>query len=197
MAKKMVLCITGASGAIYGYRLLQVLVSMDFQMDVVVSSSGWIVLKHEMDLTKEKLLKEFSQVNLIPEKDISNSIASGSRLIQYNGVIVSPCSMNTLAHVANGINQNLIHRVCEVALKERVPLVMVIRETPYSLVHVENMLKVAHAGAIILPASPGFYNKPKSIQDLVDFVVGKVLDALRIEHNLYKRWKEDQNRYNL
>lgn len=99
--------------------------------------------------------------------------------------------MSTLAHVANGTNQNLIHRVCETALKERVPLILLVREAPYSVVHLENMLRVAKAGAIVLPASPAFYHRPKSLQELIDFVVGKTLDCLRIEHNLYKRWKED------
>ena len=191
MSKRMVICITGASGAVYGYRLLQVLTSMDFNIDLVVSSSGWVVLKQELDITKHKILEEFPQVRIIPEKDIASPIASGSRLINYRGVLVTPCSMSTLAHIANGTNRNLIHRVCEVALKERVPLLLLVREAPYSIVHLENMLKVARAGAIVLPASPGFYHRPKSLAEVIDFVVGKVLDSLRIEHNLYRRWKEE------
>lgn len=190
MSKKLVLCITGASGAIYGYRLLQVLTSMDFEIDLVISSSGWVVLKQELEITKTRILQDFPNIRLIPEKDISSPIASGSRLIHYNGVVVAPCSMSTLAHVASGTNQNLIHRVCEVALKERVPLLLLVREAPYSVIHLKNMLAVAQAGALIMPASPGFYHKPQSIQDLVDFVVGKVLDSLRIEHDLYRRWRE-------
>ncbi|MFN7065794.1 MAG: UbiX family flavin prenyltransferase [Aquificaceae bacterium] len=191
MAEKMVLCITGASGVVYGYRLLQVLTSMKFQVDLIVSSSGWIVLKEELSKTKEVLLEEFPYVNLIPEKDIANPIASGSRLIHYKGIVVAPCSMSTLAHVANGTNQNLIHRVCEVALKERVPVILLLREAPYSLVHLQNMLKALQAGAILLPASPAFYHQPKDLQDLIDFVVGKILDSLRINHHLYKRWKKE------
>lgn len=189
-SNKIVVCITGASGAIYGYRLLQVLSSMDFEIDLIVSSSGWVVLKQELDLTKAEILREFPKVRLIPEKDIANPVASGSRLIFYRGVVVAPCSMSTLSHVACGTNQNLIHRVCEVALKERVPLLLLIRESPYSLVHLRNMLEVSRAGAIVMPASPGFYHRPKSLQELVDFVVGKMLDSLRIEHNLYRRWRE-------
>ncbi len=190
MPGKIVLCITGASGVIYGYRLLQVLSSMGFDIDLIVSSSGWVVLKQELDLTKEKILEEFPQIRLIPEKDMANPVASGSRLVFYRGVVVAPCSMSSLAHVASGTNQNLIHRVCEVALKEKVPLLLLVREAPYSLVHLKNMLKVSQAGATVMPASPGFYHRPQSLQDLVDFVVGKVLDSLRIEHNLYRRWRE-------
>ncbi|MCS6998707.1 MAG: UbiX family flavin prenyltransferase [Aquificaceae bacterium] len=191
MLEKVVLCITGASGAVYGYRLLQVLTSMNLSIDLVVSSSGWVVLWQELGLRKEELLKEFPSVNQVSEKDIANPIASGSRLIEYRGVVIAPCSMSTLAHIAHGTNQNLIHRVGEVALKERVPLLLLVREAPYSQVHLENMLKVSKAGAIVLPASPGFYHRPHTLQELVDFVVGKVLDSLRIKHNLYKRWKEE------
>ncbi|MFN3263638.1 MAG: UbiX family flavin prenyltransferase, partial [Aquificaceae bacterium] len=188
MPEKLVLCITGASGAIYGYRLLQVFTSMNFEIDLIVSSSGWVVLKQELDLTKGKILEEFPHVRLIPDRDIASPVASGSRLVHYRGVVVAPCSMSTLAHIASGTNQNLVHRVCEVALKERVPLVLLVREAPYSLIHLKNMLQVAKAGALIMPASPGFYHRPQSLQELVDFVVGKVLDALRIEHGLYRRW---------
>ncbi|MEN3028108.1 MAG: UbiX family flavin prenyltransferase [Aquificaceae bacterium] len=191
MSGKVVLCITGASGVVYGYRLLQVLTSMNLSIDLVVSSSGWVVIRQELGLRKEDFLREFPSVNQVSEKDIASPIASGSRLVKYRGVVIAPCSMSTLAHIANGANQNLIHRVGEVALKERVPLLLLVREAPYSQVHLENMLKVSRAGAIVLPASPGFYHRPHTLQELVDFVVGKVLDSLRIEHSLYKRWKEE------
>ncbi|WP_448584679.1 UbiX family flavin prenyltransferase [Thermocrinis sp.] len=189
MAKKAVLCITGASGSIYGYRLLEVLDGMGFNLDLIVSTAGAVVLKEELGLSLKDIQQRFPRVRLVSEKAIADSVASGSRLINYTGVLVAPCSMSTLACVANGINQNLIHRVCETALKERVPLVLIVREAPYSLIHLENMLKVARAGATILPASPAFYHKPKSVEEIVDFIVGKALDNLRIEHNLYKRWK--------
>ena len=188
MKNKVVLSITGASGFQYGFRLLQVLSELNFEIDLIVSSAGYRVMKEETDLKKDDLLK-FKGVNLLPEKDIGSSVASGSRLIEYAGVIVAPCSMSTLSCVANGVNQNLIHRVCEVALKERVPLVMLVREMPYSTIHLENMLKLSRAGAIVMSASPAFYHKPKTIQDMLDFIVGKILDSLRISHNLYKRWK--------
>ncbi len=188
MKRSIVLCITGASGSIYGYRLVELL-HRDFQIDLIVSSSGRLVMREELDITPEDMLEMFPHVNLIPDGCIDSHVASGSRLVKYSGVIVAPCSMSTLAYVANGLNKNLIHRVCETALKERVPLVLLLRETPISLIHIENMLKASKAGAIIMPASPGFYHKPKSLQELVDFVVGKVLDSLRIDHDLHIRWR--------
>jgi 4-hydroxy-3-polyprenylbenzoate decarboxylase len=187
--ESIVLCITGASGSIYGLRLLEVLYEKGFQIDLIVSSAGALVLKEELELSVKDLQEKFPKVRLVSERAVGDRIASGSRLIKYKGVVVAPCSMSTLSSVANGINQNLIHRVCETALKERVPLVLLIREAPYSVIHIENMLRVARAGGIIIPASPAFYHKPKSVQEMVDFVVGKVLDALRIEHELFKRWK--------
>ncbi len=182
-----VLCITGASGAVYGYRLLEVL-SEDFELDVVVSSAGAIVLKEELGKKVEDLKAEFPQVRFWNEKNLTSPIASGSRLVKYRGVVVAPCSMSTLGAVANGVNNNLIHRVCEVALKERVKLVMLVREMPYSRVHIENMLKATDAGAVIMPASPGFYHRPETLEEIIDFVVGKVLDQLGVEHTLFKRW---------
>ncbi len=186
--KRVLLCITGASGAIYGYRLLQVL-SRTHRVDLIVSDAGRIVLKEELgkDLSE---LEGLENVYLYNCKDLTSPVASGSRLVRYEGVVVAPCSMSTLANVASGINENLIHRACEVALKERVPLLLLVREMPYSRVHLENMLRVYDAGAIVIPASPGFYHRPKRLEELVDFVVGKVLDSLRIEHTLYKRWRE-------
>ena len=189
MKKNIVLCITGASGSIYGYRLLEVLYEMDFNIDLIISNAGAVVLREELDLSVKDLQERFPKVRMVSEKAVADKVASGSRLIEYAGVLVAPCSMSTLGCIANGINQNLIHRVCEVALKEKVPLVLIIRETPYSILHIENMLRVAKAGAVILPASPAFYHRPKNLEELVDFVVGKALDSLRIEHNLYKRWK--------
>ncbi len=188
MKDKVVLCITGASGFQYGYRLLQVLSELSFGIDLVVSPAGFRVMREETDYSKEDLLK-FKGVNLVSSADIGSHVASGSRLIEYRGVVVAPCSMSTLSCIANGVNQNLIHRVCEVALKERVPLVLLLREMPYSTIHLENMLKVSRAGAVVMSASPGFYHRPKTLEDMVDFVVGKVLDSLRIEHSLYRRWK--------
>ena len=195
MKNKVVLCITGASGFQYGYRTLQVLSDLSFHVDLILSNAALRVMREETHLKKEDLLA-FDNVTLLPEKDIGSHVASGSRLIEYRGVIVAPCSMSTLACIAKGVNQNLIHRVCEVALKEKVPLVLLIREMPYSVIHLRNMLEIASAGATVMSASPGFYHKPKTIEDMLDFVVGKVLDTLRIEHYLYKRWKKRDDSHN-
>lgn len=188
--QRVVLCITGASGVIYGFRLLEVLTELGYFVDLVVSSNAKLVLREEHGKELSEVLKNLKNFELHGEKDLLSPLASGSRLVKYKGVFVAPCSTSTLSCIANGINLNLIHRIGETALKERVPLVLLVREMPYSKVHLENMLKLTEAGAIIMPASPAFYHKPKSLEDMVDFVVGKLLDALRIEHNLFKRWRE-------
>jgi len=187
--QKVVLCITGASGVIYGIRLLQVLEELNFSVDLVISENAKVVLKEEHSLTFEEALKGLRNVKIHEENDFTSPLASGSRLVHYRGVYIVPCSTNTLSCIANGINRNLIHRIGEVALKERIPLVLLIREAPYNEIHLENMLKITRMGGIILPASPAFYHKPRSIDDMINFIIGKLLDALRIEHNLYKRWK--------
>ena len=187
--KRFVLCITGASGVIYGVRTLEVL-HPEFDLDVVISSTAKVVLKEELGLVQEDLEKRFPRARFWNEKDFTAPIASGSTLKLYEAVFVIPCSTGTLGCVAGGVNINLIHRVCEVALKERVKLVMVVREAPYSLIHLENMVKLTKAGAVIVPASPAFYHGPKTVDDLINFVVGKVLDQVGVDHRLFKRWKE-------
>jgi len=186
---RFVLCITGASGVIYGYRTLEVL-SAEHEVHLIVSRSGRTVLREEMGLTLEDLKERFPKAVFHDPADMTSPLASGSRLREFRAVLVVPCSTSTLGNIASGTNQNLIHRVCEVALKERVPLLLLIREMPYSKIHLENMLKVTEAGAVVMPASPGFYHGPKTLEDLVDFVVGKVLDQAGVEHNLFRRWRE-------
>ncbi len=188
--QRIALCITGASGVIYGFRLLEALTELGYFVDLVVSSNARIVLKEEHGKDLSEALKNIKNYELHGEKDLLSPLASGSRLVRYKGVYIVPCSTSTLACISNGVNQNLIHRIGETALKERVPLILLVREMPYSRIHLENMLKLTEAGAIVMPASPAFYHKPKSIEDMVNFVVGKLLDTLRIEHNLFKRWKE-------
>ena len=129
---------------------------------------------------------------MVDPRDLTSRYASGSS--RLDGMLIAPCSMSTLAVIANGTGQNLIHRAADVALKERRRLVLVARETPLSAVHLENMLAVTRAGAIVLPAMPGFYNLPESIDDLIDFVVGRALDQLGVEHNLLRRWGDREAR---
>jgi len=189
--EKIVLCITGASGFIYGKRLLQEL-SKDHFVYLIISESGFKVMEQEEGTKREDFLKNLPENCLFYDQNmIEAPISSGSRLIETKGVIVAPCSTGTLGAVANGISNNLIHRVCDVALKERKKLFMLIREMPLSLVHIKNMEKITLSGGTVAVASPGFYNNPQTVDDLINFVVGKVLDHFGIDHNLYRRWKDE------
>ncbi|EDP74298.1 UbiX family flavin prenyltransferase [Hydrogenivirga sp. 128-5-R1-1] len=191
--KKYVLCITGASGVKYGLKLLEQLSKENF-VYLLISNNGYLVLEREEGISKKDIKNIINQnVKLINVNDMSASIASGSRIIETEGVIIAPCSMSTLGAVANGVNYNLIHRVADIALKEKVKLYLLIREMPLSLIHVKNMEKLMQAGAVVSSASPGFYHNPKTVDDMVNFVVGKVLDSFRIQHNLYKKWREDED----
>lgn len=179
MKKEIVVGVTGASGAIYARRLLEVLCK-DAQVHIIISEVATRIAAHEgvsfegFDATYHKNDKLFA------------SIASGSH--KYDGMVVIPCSSKTLAAIANGYTDNLITRTADVCLKERRKCILVTREMPLSKIHLKNMLAAEEAGAIIMPASPGFYHKPKTINDLVDMVVARVLDHLEIEHNLIQRW---------
>lgn len=191
--KTFIVGISGASGFIYGKRLVQELSKENF-VKLIVSETAFVVMEKEEGIKKNDFFKSLNpNVEVISNKNLASSISSGSQLIKTEGVIVCPCSMSTLAAVANGVVSNLIHRVCDVGLKERKRVVLVVREMPYSLVHIDNMKKATMAGAVIMPASPGFYHKPKSVEDMVNFVIGKILDQFGVQHSLYKRWKEDEN----
>jgi len=175
---RILLAITGASGLQYGLRLHEVLKELGHEVWVVNGSGAEAVAKAE----EVKLPKpDFD------EKDMGAPPASGSHLIE--GMIVAPCSMKTLGEIASGIGSNLVSRSAEVMLKERKKLVLVTRETPLSYIAIRNMEKVTLAGGVILPACPGFYSKPKKVEDLVDFICGKTLDQFGIKHKLFKRWK--------
>ncbi|MGC8899755.1 MAG: UbiX family flavin prenyltransferase [Candidatus Micrarchaeia archaeon] len=175
---KILVAITGASGLVYGVRTVEALKKSGHNIFVVVSKAAKKVAKHE----KVKLPKsDFS------EDDLSAPFASGS--YKLDGMIVSPCSLKTLGEIANGVGSNLIARAAEVVLKERRKLVLVVRETPLSYIAIKNMETITLAGGIVLPASPGFYHSPKTIHDMVNFVVGKTLDQFGIENKLFKRWK--------
>jgi len=189
--KKFVVCITGASGVIYGLKIVEEL-SKNYYVYLIVSENGYTVLKQEENLTKNDLRKMFKKnVEILSNNNITAPIASGSQFNEIEGVIVAPCSVGTLGAIASGLSQSLIHRVSDVCLKERKTLYLLVREMPFSLIHIENMRKLTLSGAVVSPASPGFYNNPKTIDDLVNFVVGKVLDFFNVEHSLYKRWKDE------
>lgn len=193
-----VVAITGASGAIYGLRLIQELLNRGDDVVVLISPSGFLVLGHETGLRLkgdrfeiEKQLKKYfgrtkGRINYYPADDISSFLSSGSSFVR--DMVVCPCSMGTLARISCGISGNLIERAADVVLKEKGRLILVPRETPFNQIHLENMLRLSNAGAHIIPAMPGFYHQPKKVEDLVDFVVGKVMDAMGIENRLYKRW---------
>ncbi|HBW37675.1 UbiX family flavin prenyltransferase [Desulfosporosinus sp. BICA1-9] len=184
MTKRIVVGITGASGSIYAYTLIETLAAMGWDVEVILTQIGEKVLAYECGVE----IKAFSSgIHVHAIDDLFSSLASGS--FRNDGMVVIPCSMNTLGLLANGIGDNLLARAAQVMLKERRPLVVVPREMPYNIIHLENMLRLARAGGIILPASPGFYHHPQSMDDLVRHVVGRVLDQLGIEHTLYKRWE--------
>ncbi len=181
---RLIVAITGASGVVYGKRLLEALREKKIETHLIVSKAAENVIDHELEMTKRELEKLVSHVYDVD--DLSAPIVSGS--FKTDGMIVMPCSMKTLAGIAHGYSENLILRAADVTLKEKRKLVLVPRETPLSVVHLRNMLDLASQGVFILPAMPAYYHKPEKIEDLVDFVVGKALDLLDIEHELFKRW---------
>lgn len=182
--------ITGASGAPYAVRLLQALNDARVPVRLMVSAYGWRLLAEESGIEGIDGLRgatgDWSRVELFDSTNRGATPASGSA--PSRGMVVCPCSMGTLASIAAGTSRNLVERAADVTLKERRPLLLVPRETPLSLIHLENMTRVARAGATILPASPGFYHNPRSIADLIDFVVARILDHLGVENGLAKRW---------
>ncbi len=193
--------VTGASGAPYARRVLQALLELGHHVKLIVSPAGERVLDIELGLRlsgsrrarqeqwAELLGAHPGTLELLAHRDLAASVASGS--YPFQGMAVVPCSMGTLARIASGASTNLIERAADVALKERRPLVLVPRETPLNRIHLKNMLAVHEAGAELLPAMPGFYHQPRSIDDLVEMIAGRVLDRLGIENALYKRWQGD------
>jgi flavin prenyltransferase len=187
----VILAITGASGAPYGVRLLEVLAMHHVPTWLLVSSHGWRLLVAECDIKDDKELKkatggDWTSVRVFDDSDRGAEPASGSA--RTAGMVICPCSMGTAAAIAHGTSRSLIERAADVVLKERRPLILVPRETPLSLVHLRNLTLAAEAGALVLPAAPGFYHKPQQVRDLVDFVVQRVLDHLEIDVRLVKRW---------
>lgn len=190
---KFLLAITGASGSIYGLRLTEELLRGGHQVTLVASESGRTVCCFETGITLDNAdaLKQHWQLpeahlTIRAADDIWAPEASGSAA--PDAMVVAPCSMGTLGRIAAGISGNLIERAADVMLKESKPLLLVPRETPFSAIHLENLLKLSRCGARIIPAMPAFYQKPETVEDLVNFVVGKVLDQLGVEQNLFRRW---------
>jgi 4-hydroxy-3-polyprenylbenzoate decarboxylase len=199
-ANAISLAITGASGAQYGLRLLQCLLQADRTVYLMISVPGQVVVGMETDLRIPGRSKEIQhvltrhfgardgQLQVFGQEEWTAPVASGSSAPQ--AMVICPCTMGTLSSVANGTSRNLIERAADVVLKEGRKLVIVPRETPFSAIHLENMLRLARLGVCVLPANPGFYHKPTSIDDLVDFVVARILDQLGVEHAISRRWSD-------
>jgi len=197
------LALTGASGMPYGIRLLECLLNSGIQVYLLYSQAAQIVARQEMDLALPARAKDAAdffgmrfdakpgQLQAFGREEWFAPVASGSNPAE--AMVICPCTMGTLAAIAAGMAENLIERAADVALKESRKLILVARETPLSAIHLENMLKLSRAGATILPANPGFYHHPQTAQDLVDFVVARVLDHVGVEHDLMPRWGESEN----
>lgn len=192
--KRIVTALTGASGALYGLRLVKALAEAGAQIDLIASDAAFIVAQEELGLPKEAFLESLlgfgpESIEIHAVKDFTAPPASGS--CPVHAMVVAPCTMATLAAIATGNGHNLIHRAADVTLKEKRPLVLVPREMPYSLIHLNNMTAAATAGATILPASPAFYSRPDTLEALADTVVARILDHIGVTpaEDLVKRWK--------
>jgi len=196
--RPVVVAVTGASGAPYAVRLLECLVAAEQPVSLIVSDHGLRLLSTEMGIASVDALRERvgsaawdNVVRVYDDRDRGAAPASGSSLSA--GMVICPCSMGTIAAIAVGASRSLIERSADVVLKERRRLIVVPRETPYSAIHLENMLSLTRAGAVVMPASPGFYHRPASVDDLVSFVVARVLDHLDVAHTLVPRWGGEQS----
>jgi len=194
--RPIVVAITGASGAPYAVRLLDGLVAAKRGVQLIVSSHGLRLLQTEMGIDSVAALRERvgakvwdRHISVFDDNDRGAAPASGSAI--NAGMVICPCSMGTLSAIAVGASRSLVERAADVALKERRPLLLVPRETPLSAIHLENMLRVTRAGAVVMPASPGFYHRPAAVDDLVNFIVARVLDHLGVPHHLVRRWGSD------
>lgn len=196
--KNLIVAVTGASGACYAARLIRFLSGRDEDIRLIFSEPAKIVWREELnidlesgespkEILQEKLRIDGERLSVCDNSDFTAPISSGSN--SHTAMIVIPCSMGTLGRIASGVSSNLIERAADVALKEGWKFIIVPRETPLNRIHLKNMLMVQEAGGVILPAMPAYYHHPKSLDELVDFVVGKVIDQLGIDHDLYRRWK--------
>jgi 4-hydroxy-3-polyprenylbenzoate decarboxylase len=189
--KKIILGLTGASGSIYFLRLVEELSRQEVELHLIASQLGEKVLQYETGITLNEQVKLWNsndaKVILEDNSNLFSAVASGSS--RFDAMAIVPCSMSTLAKLAHGITETLLTRAADVMIKERRRLVLVPRETPLSTVHLKNMTELSQLGATILPAMPGFYGKPETMDDLINFVIGKTLDGLNIENNYYQRWE--------
>lgn len=190
---RYIVAITGASGVVYGIRLTETLLDLGYEVHLVVSQPGGLVIQQEMgwelgESLEQSLRSFFHQPNLYlyNNADIAARLASGSFITE--GMVIVPCTMSTLAAVAQGSSNNLIERAADVMLKERRPLTIVPRETPLSAIHLRNMLTLAEMGVAIVPAMPAFYHQPQRIEDMIAFITGKILDVLRIPNDSFQRY---------
>lgn len=189
--KKIFVGITGASGALYGIKTLQELNKRNFEINFCLTPDGLVNLNLELGThfnSAEEFINYYQLSNIITHhhKNFAAPVSSGSRPMDY--YVVVPASMGCVGRIASGISSNLIERCADVAMKESKKLILVIRETPYNNIHLQNMLTLSNAGVTIMPASPGFYHKPKEIDDIISFIVGKIFDIMNISHDLFERW---------
>jgi flavin prenyltransferase len=185
--QRLIVGITGASGAIYGLNALKALREIEVETHLVISRSGQITVAHELEMSASELAKLADVVYRVD--DIGAAISSGS--FRTMGMIIAPCSVRTLAEIASGVTSSLLTRAADVILKERRKLVLMVRETPFHLGHLRAMTQVTEMGAIVMPPLPAFYAKPKTLEDVVDHSVGRALDLLGIENHLVRRWGEE------
>lgn len=183
--KRIIIGISGASGAIYGIRMLQILASLSIETHLVITKAGKLSIEHETEYTFDQVIALASHYHT--NTDIAACIASGSFL--HDGMVIAPCTVKTLSEVANCSSQSLISRAADVTLKDRRKLVLLFRETPLNLGHIKLMHSATEMGAVIMPCVTTFYNKPKSIEEMVDHTIARILDLLDIEHDLIKRWE--------
>ena len=201
MTPTVTVALTGASGMSYGLRLVESLIHAKARVYLLYSQAAHVVAKQELGIVlpprapdaermfSERYSAKRGQLRVFGREDWFAPVASGSN--PADAMVICPCTVGTLAAVAAGLSDNLIERAADVALKEGRKLILVPRETPFSALHLENMLKLARAGAVILPANPGFYHKPKRVEDLVDFIVARILDHIGVKHDLMSRWGEE------
>jgi flavin prenyltransferase len=185
--QRLIVGITGASGAIYGLRALNALREIEIETHLVISRSGQLTVAHELEMSASELAKLADVAYRVD--DIGAAISSGS--FPTMGMIIAPCSVRTLAEIASGVTSSLLTRAADVILKERRKLVLMVRETPFHLGHLRAMTQVTEMGAIVMPPLPAFYAKPKTLEDIVDHSVGRALDLLGIENHLVRRWGEE------